>query len=123
MAQVSGNPAPSASFLTGKSLQKLRRAGQTMGMIKRIAPVILLLSACAQAPQLTPPAPPVGEDTCNAAQYGGLVGQDATALERVLLMGPVRVIRPGMAVTMDYSATRINFAIDDANRISAITCG
>ena len=93
-------------------------------MIKRIAPVILLLSACAQPPvPALPPGVPVAEDTCNAAKYANLIGQDATALERVLLMGPVRVIRPNMGVTMDYSATRINFAIDEGNRITGITCG
>jgi hypothetical protein len=95
-------------------------------MIKQLAALVLLV-ACAQPfpPPVAPPAvsPPQTEDSCNAAQYSGLVGQDATALERELIMGPVRVIRPGMAVTMDFSPTRINFAIDEANRISGITCG
>ena len=93
-------------------------------MLIRIAPMFLLLTACAQVPQpAPPPVAPGAEDTCNAAQYDSLIGQDATALERVLLMGPVRVIRPGMAVTMDYSAARINFAVDTGNRITGITCG
>lgn len=105
-------------------MQKPGKTAQTGDMKNRFAPVILLLSACGQLPQpALPPVPPMAEDTCNATQHADLVGQDATALERVLLMGPVRVIRPGMAVTMDYSAERINFTIDDANRISGITCG
>ena len=105
-------------------MQITGRAVQTGGMIKRIAPVILLLSACAQIPgPVLPPVAPVTQDTCNAARYATLIGQDATALERVLLMGPVRVIRPDMAVTMDYSAARINFAVDAGNRITGITCG
>lgn len=105
-------------------MQNTGRAGQTGRMIYRIAPVILLLAACAQTPgPVLPPVTPIAEDTCNAAQYSDLIGQDATALERVLLMGPVRVIRPDMAVTMDYSAARINFAIDAGNRITGITCG
>jgi hypothetical protein len=115
---------PKRKHLTGKSLQKPGRVGQTAAMVKRIAPVILLLAACSQPHQpALPSVPPAAEDTCNAAQYAGLVGQDATALERVLLMGPVRVIRPGMAVTMDYSAARINFTIDATNHIAGITCG
>lgn len=93
-------------------------------MITRFAPVILMLSACAQIPGPgLPPVAPIAEDTCNAAQYANLIGQDATALERVLLMGPVRVIRPGIGVTMDYSAARINFAIDESNQIARISCG
>ena len=100
------------------------QAAQSDRMIKRIAPVILLLSACAQPPLPgLPPVGPVTEDTCGSAQYANLIGQDATALERVLLMGPVRVIRPEMGVTMDYSAARINFAVDAGNRITGITCG
>lgn len=105
-------------------MQKPGQTGQTADMIKRIVPVFLLLAACGQTPQPAPaPDFPVGEDSCNAAQYSNLIGQDATVLERVLLMGPVRVIRPGMAVTMDYSAARINFGIDDSNRIARISCG
>ena len=105
------------------------QSDQIKVMFKRFAPILLLVSACGPPLQPSPPlvAPPVltpaAEDTCNAAQYGNLIGQDASALERVLLMGPVRVVRPGMAVTMDYSAARINFSIDAANRINQITCG
>lgn len=86
----------------------------------------LLLFACTDmppAPPSPPDLPPIEDDSCNAARFETMIGQDATALERVLLMGPVRVIRPGTAVTMDYVPERINFQIDDAERISAITCG
>ena len=85
------------------------------------------LSACAvTSPVLLgsplPPLPVGDADTCNATQYAALIGQDATALERVLLMGQVRVIRPGDAVTMDFRPERINFYIDAANRIERIAC-
>lgn len=70
-----------------------------------------------------PPLPPADADTCNGLQYGSLIGQDATALERVLILGQVRVIRPDMAVTMDFRPERLNFNIDDANRIARIFCG
>ena len=74
-------------------------------------------------------APPSGsyptglDNTCDGERYGPLVGQDATALERVLIMGQVRVLRPGSIVTQDYRPERINFEIDGSNRISKITCG
>lgn len=67
---------------------------------------------------------PTGMDnTCNGERYGTLVGQDATALERVLILGQVRVIRPGMVVAQDYRPERINFEIGGDNRVTRITCG
>ncbi len=92
-----------------------------------IAPFVFL-TACAVGgisnppTPSTPPLPPVAEDTCNANQYANLIGQDVTALERVLLMGQVRVIRPGDAVTLDFRPERINFNIGPNNQIASINC-
>ena len=85
--------------------------------------ILLLVPACTAVEPQTPATPAPADDTCNAAAYAGLVGQDATALERVLLMGKVRVIRPGQAVTMDFMPDRINFRVGEDGRIAAITCG
>ncbi|PWG18436.1 I78 family peptidase inhibitor [Salibaculum griseiflavum] len=78
-----------------------------------------LLTACSQPD----PAVAPDQDSCGAASQGALLGQDATALERVLIMRPVRVIRPGMAVTMDFRPDRINFEISEQNRITRVYCG
>ena len=92
----------------------------------------MLLAACvasAPSPSTGPVAPPSGsyptglDNTCDGERYGPLVGQDATALERVLIMGLVRVVRPGSVVTQDYRPERINFEIGADNRIARITCG
>ena len=82
--------------------------------------ILMMLAACTQAEM---PDPLPENDTCNAAPRAALIGQDATALERVLIMGKVRVLRPGQAMTMDYWPDRINFMIDGDNRIARITCG
>lgn len=85
----------------------------------------LALIACDGPIAALPPGPaipPATQDTCNANQYAHLIGQDATALERILLMGQVRVIRPGDAVTMDFRPERINFMIEPDNRIASISC-
>jgi hypothetical protein len=83
---------------------------------------LLFLAACAANP--VPPAPaPVLRDTCTATPYRGLVGQDATALEKVLILRQVRIIRPGTMVTQDMRPERINFQIGPDNRITDITCG
>ena len=81
---------------------------------------LIVLAGCTAA---DPPLPPQLEDTCGATAFATLIGQNATALERVLLLGPVRVIRPGDAVTMDFRPDRVNFKIDDNETIQAIDCG
>ena len=91
-------------------------------------PLVLVLAAC-EASTVPPPAPagpPVPDaasDTCGAAPYAGLVGQDATALERVLILRQVRVIRPGDPVTRDLRPARLNFEIAGDGRIARLFCG
>ena len=86
----------------------------------RLLLMLLAVAACTVTP---PPTPVAQADTCRAGDYAALVSQPATALERVLLLGKVRVIRPNQAVTMDFWPDRINFMIDDTETIAAITCG
>ncbi len=94
-------------------------------MLRRVGPIglVAILSACTGGETPTPLLPPTIEDTCNAARYGDLIGQDATALEKVLILGMVRVVRPGDMVTMDFQPERINFGIGIDNRITDISCG
>ena len=86
-----------------------------------------LLAACSTtAPAPLAPADPVPigvADTCGAAPYGYLIGQNATALERVLILRQVRVTRPNTAIAQDLRPVRINFNIGADERIRAITCG
>lgn len=90
----------------------------------RVFGVFLLLAACGTVTPVPPakPLPDPEQDTCNAARYAALIGQDATALERVLILSHVRVIRPNQAVTMDFRPERINFNVNEMNRIVSITC-
>ena len=81
---------------------------------------LTLLAGCAATQA---PLPPQVEDTCGASQFAGLIGQNVTALERTLLLGPVRVIRPGDAVTMDFRTDRVNFRIANDETIQRIDCG
>lgn len=70
---------------------------------------------------IIPPTPPAG--ACGAADLQYLVGQSETVLQTMKFAGPVRIIRPGMAVTMDYSESRLNINIDKAGMISGVNCG
>ncbi|KQI71618.1 hypothetical protein AN191_11555 [Loktanella sp. 5RATIMAR09] len=81
---------------------------------------LILVAGCTAAQA---PLPPQSEDTCGASQFTGLIGQHSTALERTLLLGPVRVIRPGDAVTMDFRTDRVNFRIGEDETIQRIDCG
>jgi len=83
------------------------------------------LTACV-SPVAAPSGPPVpvgAADTCGAEPYAALVGQRATALERVLILRQVRLLRPDTATTMDYVPERINFVISTDETITAIRCG
>lgn len=59
---------------------------------------------------------------CGADALQGLVGQPASVLQTMRFGTETRIIRPDMAVTMDYRADRLNIEIDRAERISRVHC-
>ncbi|MBN8631242.1 MAG: hypothetical protein J0L76_10350 [Rhodobacterales bacterium] len=81
----------------------------------------LLLSACVE-PMPMPPVDP-GPDACRASELQYLVGRPGVVLDGMRFSQDVRVIQHGMAVTMDYSATRLNFWLDRRDVIERVTCG
>ncbi len=70
---------------------------------------------------MPPPMPP--EDSCGAPDLQFLRGQPETVLHTMKFGVPVRIIQPGMAVTMDYNPTRLNIEIDESGEIFRISCG
>jgi len=64
---------------------------------------------------------PSGADTCNAAAYAALIGQDAVVALQI--PDPKRSYRPDEAVTQDFNPARVNVVLDDTDVITAITCG
>ena len=84
-----------------------------------VLPVALsLLAAC--VPQDQAPEPVA---SCGAESYQGLVGQHERALRGIRLPEPSRVIRPGMAVTMDFREDRLNVEIGENRRVARVFCG
>lgn len=82
----------------------------------------LAIMSC--TPIAAPVAPPMaGPDDCKASELQGLVGQDQGRLAVMKFAGPVRIIQPGMAVTMDFNPARLNIEIDAQGRISRVSCG
>lgn len=84
---------------------------------------LIALANCGTPEPARPTLPSPEQDTCNVRQHAALIGQDVTALEKVLILGQVRVIRPETAVTLDYRAERVNFYITAGDQIARITCG
>lgn len=82
----------------------------------------LALLACVE-PSLPPIDPLPAENACGADELQDLVGQSATRLETIRFGVITRIIRPGMAVTMDYSPNRLNIYIDELEVITAVRCG
>jgi len=96
------------------------------------ATVLLLLSmaACASPPAaVNAPSDPdaalpvPSNDTCGASMYGELIGKpiDGPGVPGEGRLN--RLIRPGMQVTMDYIAQRMNIEADAAGLIRKINCG
>ena len=86
----------------------------------------LMLAACVPSSPEAQPEPPAGIETgpsCGATGLQGLIGKPESALDGMRFAGPVRVIKPGMAVTMDYSPARLNVVLDETGKISRISCG
>ncbi|MGJ8617008.1 MAG: I78 family peptidase inhibitor [Sulfitobacter sp.] len=84
---------------------------------------LLILGGCGEVATNNAATTPrtSGADTCNAAAYAGLIGQDAvTALA---VPEPKREYRIGQPVTSDYNAQRVNIKLDDTDIIVAIDCG
>ena len=99
-------------------------------LIATAAGLWIALSGCMPPQSGDPeriPAAPASESDCGASQLGDYVGIAATddviaRLHEWHGGKPMRVVRPGMAVTMDYSPDRLNVMLDDAGIILRFTC-
>ncbi len=99
----------------------------------------LMLAACAPErgfPPIsvsTPPGPaadpgPIGAGRTDLAACGGdkvarFIGLNVASLPATGGWGALRILRPGMMMTLDYSATRLNVNVDDTGIILDMSCG
>jgi hypothetical protein len=89
----------------------------------------VLMAACASAPatsNVSDPAP--ASSRCNAAPAQFAMGRNADAAlvnEARTRAGAktVRVLRPNEVVTMEFNAERLNLTVDDAGRVTRVSCG
>jgi len=61
--------------------------------------------------------------TCGAEGFQGLVGQSGEIARLLELEQPARVIASDDMVTADYRPDRINFDLDEDDRIVEVRCG
>ena len=98
-----------------------------VGMIKlRSAPavLILLLAACETLPSAPGSSGPGHSASCTAEALSvEFVGQDASVIFATTFTAPIRVIRPGDAVTEDFNPARINFVLNANERVTEVYCG
>ncbi|WP_411884812.1 I78 family peptidase inhibitor [Polaromonas sp. YR568] len=97
-------------------------------LISIVASTSVLVSACGtpttgQAPE---PAPVSGR--CNAAPAQFAVGRNADAAlenEARARAGAktVRTLKPNQIVTMEFNAERLSLSVDDAGRVTRVSCG
>ena len=84
----------------------------------------LVVTGCEMKPSQPAPSEPMPvAGSCGAADLQGLQGRPVTDLPANGQWSTLRVIRPGMMVTMDYSATRLNVQVDARKRIVDLSCG
>ena len=87
------------------------------------------MSACSSAPatgQAPAPAPVSGRCNATPAQFAeGRAADAALENEARTRAGAktVRVLRPNQVVTMEFNAERLNLAVDDAGRVTRVSCG
>lgn len=81
-------------------------------------PLLLSLAACQSAVPFEPVT-----DQCDSLHYLSMVGTKEADIKASTFPDGTRIIRPGMAVTQDYRAERLNVHINDKGRIERIACG
>jgi len=75
-----------------------------------------------------PAGAPSDAKLCNADKAQSAIGKTATqdVVDKIVADSgarSARVIKPGMAVTMDFREDRVNVDVDAANAIKSIRCG
>ena len=109
------------------------RTHETSAMTRIILPIVaaftLSLSACATVPSANTGGPlPPSTMQCDASGARWAIGQSPTAdiVERIRVdthARVTRVIRPGQAVTMEFSGERVNVNVNEREAIVGVTCG
>jgi hypothetical protein len=61
-------------------------------------------------------------DVCGASRFAAFVGKPASSIDRSTLPPRARIISPGMMVTQDFVAGRLNIRVGPDDRVTAVQC-
>lgn len=108
-----------------------RRQGGVGVNVRHGLVLAVALAAAACVPVGDGPRPPkdplppdiMPVDDCGALALQGWIGRPLAELAPQLPPERVRVIRPGDAVTMDFSPQRLNVLVDDRAIVTELRCG
>ncbi|GGC00010.1 hypothetical protein GCM10011494_18120 [Novosphingobium endophyticum] len=104
------------------------RASVQTATLTGLCGILLAQAGCsAETPASETMPPPPTQQGCGAEQLGAYVGQSGTeeVLSRIREWrgdNPVRVLKPGSAMTMDYRPGRLNIFLDEQGRIEEFKC-
>ena len=104
----------------------MQETGKVRPMRPIFAAVVMPMALAACVPDTGPkpvPLPPTVSDSCGAGGLAQFIGRPVADLPDAGPWAALRVIKPGMAVTMDYSATRLDAEVDGDGRILKLSCG
>lgn len=96
--------------------------------------VVLALMGCAPTPvvpvavvdlnvDLTPGWNEAEPDTCGATPFLHLVGGPVDRVHTAGLPGIYRVLAPGVIVSQEYNAHRVDIQVDAKGTVTRLTCG
>ncbi|MGE0739699.1 MAG: I78 family peptidase inhibitor [Hyphomonadaceae bacterium] len=85
---------------------------------------LVFVAGCATQPAAPPQSADeaTDQDTCGAARFAHLIGTPAADIDRTTLPPRTRIITPDMAVTMDFSAERLNIITGTDGRVGSLRC-
>jgi hypothetical protein len=95
--------------------------------MRALIAALALLSACTTATPAPSSPPDTAEeatqaDTCGIARFRHLIGTRADQIDRATLPPATRIITPDMAVTMDFSAERLNIMVGTNGIVGSMRC-
>lgn len=106
-------------ILTIRESPRWRKEQETV--LRGFLCTILALTTAACMPDA--PSDQAVSGSCGAKTMQSFVGQPESVLSATTFTGPVRIIHPKDAVTMDLRPERLNFDIDDKGIITRVRCG
>jgi hypothetical protein len=87
-----------------------------MKRIALVACVVASLTACVEQTA-------TARDTCAASPWQSYIGAPVSALQAAGLPVEARILRPGLAVTREFNAARLNVGVGSDGIVQSVYCG